>query len=96
MAAKKTSAKKPAKKVVKKTAKAAKPKAKVAKKTSAKKNQRFNPPHKKDVLDPVKFAGLGKTRAVDDPGEATEGESIAVKPSVDPDTGVLTMVPVTN
>ncbi len=93
---KKTSAKKPAKavkKVAKKAAKSAKPKVKPAKKTSAKKPAK-KVAQKDTVLSPVKFAGAAVVRPVDDPGEATEGEVMSVKPELD-DSGVLIMVPQT-
>lgn len=86
--------KKPAKKAVtKKTAKLAKvvkkPAKKPAKKAPAKK------PAKKDVA--VKAVadstGVVTVRSVDDPGSATSAPAAVVKPSLDPETGVVTMVP---
>jgi len=89
VAAKKKAAKKPAKKTAVKAVKSAKPKAKVTKKKSAKKVTQ-----KETTLKPVKVAGAANVRLVDDPGEATEGESVAVTPTLDKETGVITMVPV--
>jgi hypothetical protein len=94
---KKKTAKKPAKAVVKKSAKkasvkavkSAKPKAKASAKKAAKK-----PAAKKTVaVQPVTNAGVVTMRPVDGPGVATEGDEVLVKPELDKETGVITMVP---
>lgn len=80
MASKKTSAKKSAAK----TSKVAKPK----KKAVAKK------PAKTVAVQAVTESGVVTMKSVDDPGEASEGNAIVVKPVFDKETGVITMVPV--
>jgi hypothetical protein len=92
MATKKTAAK-PAKKVKAKpatkkvTAKKAATKKAPAKKAAAKKAVAVKP------VKPVKARKGVKVQSVDDPGTATVGEAATVSPHLDPDTGVLTMVP---
>jgi hypothetical protein len=86
MVAKKKAAKKAAvKKAVKKPAK------KPVKKVTAKKTA----PEPKVVQAVTDSTGVVTMKSVDDPGTATSGEEASVKPSVDKDTGVLTMVPQT-
>lgn len=80
----KKAAKKSAKKPVKKAAKTAKSKSKVTKKTSAKKTV---------AVKPVTTSGVVTMTSVEDPGEATEGSAATVLPSLDKETGVITMVP---
>lgn len=96
MATKKATAKKPAKKPVKKpaakkTAKAKKPAVKkTAKKPAAKKPVSKKTLNVKVVTD---SKGSVTVRSVDEPGPTTEGVVVSVKPSLDKETGVLTMVP---
>ncbi len=89
---KKTATKKIGKKIGKKpsakAAKSAKPKAKPAVKRSAKKSV-----DKDTTLKPVKVAGAAIVRPVDDPGTATEGNPVVVKPVFDKETGSIIMVP---
>lgn len=44
----------------------------------------------------VDTSGVVVMRSVDDPGETTTNKGTVLKPSLDAETGVLTMVPVTN
>jgi len=94
----KKSAKKPAKKVAPKAAKAAKSKVKASAKRSAKKPAKKAPAKKTApkpvVVQPVTDStGVVTMKSVDDPGQATEGQAATVKPQLDKETGVLTMVP---
>ena len=77
--------KKPAKKAAKKTAKKS-----PAKKTAVKKT-----PPKPVVVAPVTDStGVVIMKSVDDPGTASEGKAMKLKPTLDKETGVITMVPV--
>jgi Flp pilus assembly protein TadG len=89
----KKAAKKPAKKAAAKATKAAKSKVKATKKTSAKKPAKKAAP-KPVVVQPVTdTTGTVTMKPVDDPGTATQGDPASVKPSLDKETGVITMVP---
>lgn len=98
-AAPKKVAKKSAKKAVKKAAvkkavKAVKkPAKKPAKKVSAKKPA---PPKAVAVKAVTDSTGVVTMKSVDDPGTASEGQPASVKPYLDKETGVLTMVPETD
>jgi hypothetical protein len=87
-AKKKTAAKKIGKKTGKKpavkAAKSVKPKKKVAAKRAAKKTV---------AVQTVTSSGVVTVKPVEDPGVATEGDAVSVKPSLDKETGVITMVP---
>lgn len=95
MVAKKKTAKKTkklvAKKPVKKSVKAAKkPVKKSAKKAAVKKV----PVKKTLVVKPVTDStGVVTMKSVDDPGTATQAEVASVRPQLDKETGVITMVP---
>lgn len=69
-----------AKKTTKKTTKKA-----AVKKTSAKST--------KTVAVSAVTDGVVTMKSIDDPGEATEGKPMKMVPTVDKETGVLTMVP---
>ncbi len=85
-------AKKPAKKAAVKATKVVKSKVKAGKKTSAKKSVKATAKTVQPVTDST---GVVTLKSVDDPGTATQGDPISVKPSLDKETGVITMVPQT-
>ena len=96
----KKAAKKPAKKAAVKASKVVKSKVKAGKKTSAKKpakkaaSKKAAP--KQVAVQPVTdTTGVVTMKSVDDPGVASQGDPASVKPSLDKDTGVITMVPQT-
>lgn len=89
----KKSAKKPAKKVVKKAAKVAKSKVKAPAKRSAKKPAKKAAPKPVAVQPVTDSTGVVTMKSVDDPGQVSEGQAATVKPQLDKETGVLTMVP---
>lgn len=45
------------------------------------------------AVQPVTNSGVVTMKPVEDEGAATEGNSVSVKPSLDKETGVITMVP---
>lgn len=93
----KKAAKKPAKKAAAKATKAAKSKVKATKKTSAKKPAKKAA--KKAAPKPVAVqpvtdsTGVVTMKSVDDPGSVSQGDAASVEPSLDKETGVVTMVP---
>jgi len=89
-AIKKTSAKKSAKKPAVKKAKVLKLKTKPVVKKAAKKVA----PEALAVLPVTDSTGVVTMKSVDDPGVASEGKVMKLKPTLDKETGVLTMVPV--
>lgn len=97
----KKAAKKPAKKVASKAPKSAKSKVKASAKRSAKKPAKKTAPKKAApkavAVQPVTDStGVVTMKSVDDPGSASQGEPASVKPSLDKETGVITMVPQSN
>jgi hypothetical protein len=72
----------------------------VAKKKAVKKSTAKKTPVKKDPPAPVVVApvtdstGVVTMKAVDDPGTLSEGKPMKLKPTLDKETGVITMVPV--
>jgi len=76
------------KKAVKKAAK------KQVKKVAAKKTSKKSAAKKAVVVRPVTDStGVVTMKSVDDPGTASVGKATSLKPTVDKETGVLTMVP---
>lgn len=89
----KRSAKKPAKKAAVKASKSPKSKVKAPAKRSAKKPAK-KPAAKAVAVQPVTDStGVVIMKSVDDPGSASQGDPASVKPSLDKETGVITMVP---
>jgi hypothetical protein len=101
MAAKKKSAKKVAKKPAKKPAKKAavkaskvvKSKVKAGKRNTAKKPAKKAAPKLVPVKPVTDTTGVVTMKSVDDVGSASQGDPVSVKPSLDKETGVITMVP---
>lgn len=90
-AVKKTAKKSAVKKAAKKPVKAVK---KPAKKAAVKKAPAKKVAPKLVAVQPVTDStGVVTMKSVDDPGQATEGQAASVKPQLDKETGVLTMVP---